>query len=437
MKIRRFYSSNMRTALRQVSEEFGDDAAILSSQKTANGVEVIAALDYDENLLPTSKKNQTENPPEVAEQASLNNTETVPLESHQQAVMNQMTGVNESEFNENELNGDKPRLIKSNNRSTSKAKNRAVEWVSDPGLDAMREELGLMRSMMSEQLKGIGWERFSEKDPVSAMLARRLSALGISQAIANRLIPQVKPQQDAECCWQNLLALLAKSMISHSHNLLEKGGSYAFMGPSGSGKTSTIAKLAARFIIQHGVDSVGLISTDGYGMSAQQQLGNFARLLGIPMLSVSSKHNLEHLLHQFKNKKLILIDTASLSKNKNNQSLMTLKNTNHNIKRFLMIPATNQLTVIKHSIELAKAYSPYGVIISKLDEATSLGEVLSTVISNQLPVAFTCDGQKIPENIRTARSHQLVSKAVCMANKYGAEVVDWQLAQELQPVKSA
>jgi len=56
MKIRRFYSQNMRTALRQVNEEFGEDASILSSQKTSSGVEVIAALEYDEDLLPNNQE---------------------------------------------------------------------------------------------------------------------------------------------------------------------------------------------------------------------------------------------------------------------------------------------------------------------------------------------------------------------------------------------
>ena len=437
MKIRRFYSQNMRTALRHVAEEFGEDAAILSSQKTADGVEVIAALDYDQELLPSNYQGVEQQPELNITQESIAQTSSIAashaIESNSQYVIPKDEIDNFQSVN-NLTN-------RSSNRSSKhqqvEKKSSYIEWSTDPSLVAMREELGLMRTMMSEQLKGIGWQRFSEKDPTSAMLARRFSRLGINQAIISGLIPQVKKQNDAECCWQNLLALLAKSIAVDGQDLLVKGGVFAFMGPTGSGKTTTIAKLAARFIIKHGVDSVALISTDNYRISAQQQLSSFARILGIPMQCVSAKLPLDVLLNQFKNKKLVLIDTAGMSRKDSDivKQLVTLKHTSRPIKRFLMIPATHQSAVIQQSIELFKEYSPFSVIISKLDESASLGEVLSLTIANSLPIAFTTDGQRVPEDIRVARSHHLVSKAVWLTSKYGTYTEDWQLAQELPQVQ--
>lgn len=442
MKIRRFYGKNMRSALRQVTEEFGEDAAILSNQKTASGVEVIAALDYDQDLLPSSLnevETQENSFPiesiseDVASSQSNKQTTNDIVENKQEYAINNDQSPNEANIVSPlaEMNGNIQSSDQSN-RQTNK-----LEWTTDPGLVAMREELGLMRTMMSEQLKGIGWERFSEKDPTSAMLWRRFSNLGVCQSIANRLIPQVNKKQDAECSWQNLLALLAKSISVNNHDLLSDGGIFAFMGPTGAGKTTIIAKLAARFVIKHGVNSVAVISVDNYRISAQQQLGSFARLLGIPMLSVSNKHSLDHLLNQTRNKKLVLIDTAGMSKKDADiaKQLQMLTQSNSNIKRFLLIPATNQLAVVKQSINLFQPYSPYSVIITKLDEAASLGEVLSLVIENKLPVAFTTDGQRVPEDIRVARNHHLVSKAVWLTNKYGSNVQDWQLAQDMQQLR--
>ncbi len=461
MKIRRFYGKNMRSALRQVTAEFGDDAAILSNQKTASGVEVIAALDYDQDLLPSSPA-EIKTQPEIAPTQNIGRVNT-PVENAviknavvkntgQQSSIFSTPKDSQSPNNSAELVGQQ-RVAEQKNvadQISQVMKNiptqsepagiiNSVEWSTDPGLVAMREELSLMRSMMSEQLKGIGWERFSEKDPTRAMLSRRFSTLGINQSIANRLIPQVNKQQDAECCWQNLLALLAKSISINSKALLTHGGVFAFMGPSGAGKTTTIAKLAARYVIKHGVDSVALISTDNYRISAQQHLGSFARLLGIPMLCVSAKHSLDNLLTQTRSKKLVLIDTAGMSRKDADiaAQLKILKQSSHEIKRFLLIPATNQSAVVKQSIDLFQPYAPYAVIISKLDEAASLGEVLSLVIENMLPVAFTTDGQRVPEDIRVARNHHLVSKAVWLTNKYGTRPQDWQLAQEVPQVRYA
>ncbi len=437
MKIRRFYSKNMRSALRQVTDEFGEDAAILSSQKTASGVEVIAALDYDQDLLPSSLGVvETHAEKDLTEKDLLlidDTTEQQPT-SYFVKKDNPYTINSAESLNERSVTGQINEVMKSiqTERESEPATNK-IEWTTDPGLVAMREELGLMRTMMSEQLKGIGWERFSEKDPTRAMLSRRFSNLGINQSIADSLIPQVKKQQDAECCWQNLLALLAKSISANSLDLLTNGGIFAFMGPAGAGKTTTIAKLAARFVIKHGVDSVAVISTDNYRISAQQRLASFARLLGIPMLSVSKRHSLDYLLNQTHNKKLVLIDSAGMSKKDSDiaKQLQTLKESNSDIKRFLLVPATNQSAVMQQSIELFQQYSPYAIIITKLDEAASLGEVLSLVIENQLPVAYTTDGQRVPEDIRVARNHHLVSKAVWLTNKFGSNVQDWQLAQAI------
>jgi len=447
MKIKRFYSKNMRTALRHVAEEFGEDAAILSSQKTADGVEVIAALEYDQDLLPLSyqdiEQQRDVSTLDIAEEfISQTNKLAVSQrgdENNQYVIHKDETVINQRVKNQSVKDQSVQHQSDQYQHGTAKTKRKHsyIEWSTDPSLVAMREELGLMRTMMSEQLKGIGWQRFGEKDPISAMLARRFSRLGISQEILNGLIPQVKKQDDAECCWQNLLALLAKSICVDGHELLTHGGVYAFMGPTGSGKTSTIAKLAARFIIKHGADSVALVSTDNYRISAQQQLASFAQLLGIPMQCVSTTLSLDRLLIQFKNKKLVLIDTAGMSRNDLDiaKQLQTLMHANGQVKRFLMIPATNQATVIKQSIELFKQYSPFSVIITKLDEATSLGEALSIVVKNSLPVAFTTDGQRVPEDIRVARSHHLVSKAVWLTGKYGTDTEDWQLAQELPKVQ--
>jgi len=446
MKIRRFYSHNMRAALRQVAEEFGEEASILSSQKTASGVEIIAALEYDEALLPgaddlieTSRLSEQEDESDFGVDVYANEQRRTKLansiannssDSAGKQISNgahSLPDKSDSKINHTTINPQ-------TSSTKSKKKNlNHLQWATDPGLTAMKEELGLMRSMMSDQLKGIGWNRYSEKEPTKAMLTRRFVGMGISSQILSQLLPLVKPQQDFECSWQNLLALLAKSVAVNSQDILSKGGIYAFMGPTGSGKSTAIAKIAARFVIRHGAQSVALISTDNYRLSAQQQLSGFAKLLGVSVANVSKNRPINELLEHYKSKKLILIDTAGLSKNDQAiaKQLDAIKE-NSNIKRFLMMPATNQAAVLRHSVSFFRRYSPYSVIITKLDEAASLGEVLSIILENNLPVAFTTDGQRIPEDIRVAKKHHLVSKAVWLTNKYGQNPEDWQLAQEQQ-----
>ncbi|PHS17625.1 MAG: flagellar biosynthesis protein FlhF [Kangiella sp.] len=486
MKIRRFYSKSMRNALKQVTDEFGSDAAILSSQKTASGVEVIAALDYDAELLPESISSLGKRKEEIVDQinhnvpSQLNNESNI---SHidSRKIDNRIVGKYESKPKDydsesatvtsnskahlpdlDNLNNDQIKHAQSNNGSgqdynleannpsinrtfssqtfsglNTKTKNsNLVEWSTDPGLIAMKEELALMRSMMKEQLDGIGWERLTERDPVTAMLNRRLSSLGISQPIIDQLIPKINSKLDPECCWQNLLAILAKSIPTDVTNIIANGGILAFMGGSGTGKTTTIAKLAARYVIKHGRDSVALITTDNYRAAGLQQLQSFAKILNLPVAQVSSKNSLDNLIEKFSDKKLILIDTPGMNRSDNEiiKQLNCLKDststsernphsgfTTRPIKKLLLLPATHQQSVLQQSLNLFKAYSPDSCIITNVDEATSLGEVLSCLIENRLPVAYTTDGQKVPENIRVARNHHLVSKAVWLGNKYKSQ----------------
>src|ERR1700677_2686821 len=51
VKMKRYMGPSMRAALDQVRAEQGEDAVILSSRRVKEGIEVIAAVDYDEALI--------------------------------------------------------------------------------------------------------------------------------------------------------------------------------------------------------------------------------------------------------------------------------------------------------------------------------------------------------------------------------------------------
>ena len=50
MKIKRFVARDMRTALAQIKEELGADAVIMSNKKVPEGVELMAAVDYSQQV---------------------------------------------------------------------------------------------------------------------------------------------------------------------------------------------------------------------------------------------------------------------------------------------------------------------------------------------------------------------------------------------------
>ena len=71
MRIQRIYAANVREAMRQVREQLGPEAVILSNKRVAEGIEIVAAIDYDEKALDAA--------PEAAQSTpSLNAANTHP-----------------------------------------------------------------------------------------------------------------------------------------------------------------------------------------------------------------------------------------------------------------------------------------------------------------------------------------------------------------------
>ncbi len=71
MKIRRFVAKDMRTALAQIKEELGIDAVIMSNKKIPEGVELMAAVDYNQAVPPAKASDETPVNGELKSQDSL------------------------------------------------------------------------------------------------------------------------------------------------------------------------------------------------------------------------------------------------------------------------------------------------------------------------------------------------------------------------------
>lgn len=93
---------------------------------------------------------------------------------------------------------------------------------------------------------------------------------------------------------------------------LSRGGIIALLGPTGVGKTTTIAKLAARASMEYGPDQVALVTTDTFRIGAQEQLAIYGRIMGCPVRIAKDADELASVLHQLRNRRLVLVDTAGM-----------------------------------------------------------------------------------------------------------------------------
>lgn len=283
-------------------------------------------------------------------------------------------------------------------------------------LSELQAEIADMRFLLEQQLDRLtGQQTIPTDSPVLASVSRRLERLGLPKEVVGSVIKACTKTKTLSDAWPDALANLAHQLPINGRDIVDQGGVFAFVGPTGVGKTTTIGKLAARYVLQHGADKVALITTDTYRIAAHDQLRSLARILRVPVRVVDEANPLDTVLRSLRHCSLVLIDTAGFRHGDPHlKAQLKALAEQQQVKTYLVMSCNSQAQMLKASIHAYGAARLQGCILTKLDETASMGEALGVVMQNRLPIAYTTDGQDIPKNIEVARAHHLVSKAVAL-----------------------
>ena len=438
MKIKRFVAPDMRQAMREVREEQGPEAVILSTRRMADGIEVIAAIDYDEALVREAARHGAPVLPKVEVKAEMR------------------AGAKAAKAEPAPVVAAKAELPAAPPASTPAAPRR-LHTVAPPAPAAaaeppaahplmeraardtaqLRSELGELRAMLELQLSSLAWNDMERRQPLRARILRELTRLGIEADVARTLVAELPEKLNAEQARYLPLGMLSRSLaVSGRHLCDDERGVIALVGPTGVGKTTTIAKLAAKAVMRHGAERVALVSTDHYRIGAAAQLEHYGRLLGVQVYPAYDARSLRKVLEMLQGRHTVLIDTAGMAGGDPRlaQQLEILADAGE-LRSCLALAANAQTSSLEEAVRAYRALKPHACILTKLDEAPKLGGALSVLIRHRLPLDYVTDGQRVPEDIATADARVLVCRAAqslkgeapddnVMAERFGLAVAE-------------
>ncbi|MGB0732696.1 MAG: flagellar biosynthesis protein FlhF [Pontibacterium sp.] len=466
MKVKRFFAPDMRQAMARVREEIGPDAVIVSNRRVAGGVEVVAAHEQDyeaaqaeferERALKRRRDEQirvlTGNASEtrasgvqgVQRRADLSaelakaraRVKAAEQDANQPASLSPKDNANVNrQIADESLDSILAPIKKQQQAHAQEAfesyrRQSAAENIAPTQENSTAQQGGVpntQNGLSHSEIDKLKALLNNDAQPVqearpSASLGRfqaRFDAMGISGRLQEQLASGIENNLPAGKEWQHMLSRLGEAIPVAGQDFMERGGMVAFVGPTGVGKTTSIGKLAAKYVLQHGSSSIALVTTDTYRIAAHEQLKTFGRILDVPVKVVDGTHSLDSVLHSLRNKRLVLVDTAGLSEQDahSQEQRNMLLDVSLRMKTLLVVSCSSQRQVMEKGYNAYHNLGLSGCVLSKLDEAGSIGEALSFAIEKQLPITYAADGQKIPDDISVAQKKDLVSRAVFKADE--------------------
>ena len=196
------------------------------------------------------------------------------------------------------------------------------------------------------------------------------------------------------------------------------------VGPPGVGKTTTLVKLAVKLGLQRRIP-VQFLSLDTMRVGGSEQLGEYARILGVDFRAIYTTASLDEVLANCSGKKLILIDTpgyAPAEMDEAEENAYFLRR-HPEVEVQLVLPASLRSSALEKFSERFSVFQPTKLLFTHLDEVESFGPLLEHAMKTKLPISYLTDGQTIPSDIEEASKErlteglfdELASKAVSAA----------------------
>ena len=312
-----------------------------------------------------------------------------------------------------------------NIRSVSEASLKQQETVKDNPADTenkkkesnvLEEKLDNLHVLLEQQLQKpeekneeLEEEQDNELAKFMKLLYNTMLENEVNEKYANQIIDEIEKINKPNTPFDYALANTYQKMIlkfgKPSGITPSQNGAKVifFLGPTGVGKTTTIAKIASKFSVENG-KRVALLTADTYRIAAAEQLRTYANILEVPFRIIYSTEDVEQALRDFKEYDYILVDTAGHSY-QNEAQREVMNSFIHSVdgkaekEIFLVLSATTKYRDLINIADTYSAMTEYKLIFTKLDETTTLGNLLNLKLHTGFPLSYVTYGQNVPDDI--------------------------------------
>ncbi|HEY4234462.1 MAG TPA: flagellar biosynthesis protein FlhF [Lacipirellulaceae bacterium] len=379
MQIKTFRAKTMQQALHLVRHELGPDAAVLHTRELNSGLvrRMVFGRQY-----------------EVAASTAVNVPSRLP-----------------ARLQEQEARSEEPPKV-----YPARSGDHAASALYAPGSILLAGQLNQLQEMIEKLCERSSTKPQHNLPEAFFHVYTDIIEADIDEAIARDLVDRVRLDQGAQGMADSLLikarvAQLLEEEITVTGPITmnsDKCRLVALVGPTGVGKTTTIAKLAANHRLRE-KKRVGLITVDTYRVAAVEQLRTYADIIDLPMEVVATPREMREAVSRMRHLDLVLMDTAGRSPRDEVkiQELRSLLAEAEPDQVMLVLSATAGARSLTTTAERFAEVGTTALLLTKLDEATSLGHLASLARECRLPVSYLTDGQNVPDDIQVAERRRL------------------------------
>ena len=416
MQFKKYEAIDMKDAIRQVKNDLGEDAVILSTNAVKRGkgifglfgrqiIEVTAASDrpYEDFKGEAGNKGKEDGNSKVSSKTSWNDGKA-------------------EKFSIDSIHSD---IFEIKDKLGMILNLARLERTSENKSSPLSSEMNQFRGMLDSLVKCIGFKQGYEIPTWSSLWYQNMVSNGIKDIYAMEILQEMDRELDTVKSGDSgyIRAYLTNKLMDRVRvggpiNLLKgKQKIVAFVGPTGVGKTTTIGKLAAEFTLKQ-KKKVALLTIDTYRIAAVEQLRIYAKILGVPVDVVLSPKELKQSLDMHTEYDFIFIDTAGRSQRDKAQmdELKSFLDLNQLIEIHLVLSSTTKDDDLTEILSRFSSVPVDSMIFTKLDESSSYGSIFNSSINSKMPLSYFTMGQRVPEDIEVASKERVAELILNLSN---------------------